>query len=520
MGVKRFVAVDMRRALQSVRDELGPDAVILSNKRVAKGVEILATTDPISTELPVPAKSANPAASQGAGADASSRLATGSDGGAPATPLEDHSPAMRQFNPQQELTQVTRKTPEGSSVLERELDKIQAKARRQAMDIERELHADRERKLRETLASASARAAAVEAGLPQKKRDLMELLGETGSRQSHHSPAKVASQSGATESSDELGSLRKELNSMRQMLEMQLGEVAWNRFNQGAPTQASLWKRLRHMGLSGKSCQRIVQLVGDSESVAASWRTAIAHLSNQISVIDDTMLAEGGVYAFVGPTGAGKTTTIGKLAARYVIEHGADEVALVTTDTYRIAAHEQLRALGRILNVPVRVVDKGKTLEDVLAALHGKSLILIDTAGLSSDLSNGADQLRSLKRLDRAIKTYLTLPATVQAQAMLASYSAYCDAGLDACVITKIDEAVSLGEALNLVLEKRLPVAYITDGQAIPDDVHEAKAIALVTRAVEMMKLREPDEEAFRESYNESLAEDRRMTANGSFANY
>jgi flagellar biosynthesis protein FlhF len=194
------------------------------------------------------------------------------------------------------------------------------------------------------------------------------------------------------------------------------------------------------------------------------------------------------VFAFVGPTGAGKTTTIGKLAARYVLENGADDVALVTTDTLRIAAHEQLRTFGRILNVPVKVVDKHNSLERVLHSLRHKSLVLVDTAGLNRQDYRVVRQLQNLNELSNRLRTVLVVPATSQAEVIKSAFYNYKTDNLCACVLTKFDEAACVGPVLSLAVEQSLPVAYSTDGQGVPDDIAKAEAVALVRYAIDLAK--------------------------------
>lgn len=195
-------------------------------------------------------------------------------------------------------------------------------------------------------------------------------------------------------------------------------------------------------------------------------------------------MARGGMIAFVGATGVGKTTTIGKLAARYVLQHGSSGLALVTTDCFRIAAHEQLKTFGRILDVPVRVVDENHNLDEVLMSLRGKRLVLIDTAGMNANDPEGVQQKQMLASVSVRLKKLLVLSCSSQRQLIEKAWSNYQELDLNACVLTKLDESGSLGDALSLAVEKRLPVAYITDGQKIPDDLIVAQRQDLVSRAV------------------------------------
>ncbi len=412
MEVKRFKATDMHRALQLVRETLGEDAIILSNKKVPEGIEVAAAVD---------------------------------------------SSAPRQISPRQQQNSASK------SNLEKELDKLRLESRNKAKQIEREMQAKR-KPMRERL--------------PEAKMSALDH---------YESRSKERGQSNE-EQTEELLSLRAELQSMRGLLERQLHDVTWNAKVGQSPILSDTYRRLISFGVSTQVARRLIQLVGDVKDVGSAWKYAMGYLSSQIPVMPDNLLLEGGVYALVGPTGSGKTTSIGKLAARYVMQYGADEVALISTDTYRVAAHEQLRAFGRILDVPVKILPEGGDLGALLRQLKRKSLVLIDTAGLSPEKVENCQQLAALASISEQVTTLLTVAATSQAKAMQIAYKQYTKAEIDGCLITKVDEAVSLGEAISFTVEKRLPVAYISDGQKIPDDIYPVDVDDLIERALDCEK--------------------------------
>jgi len=197
-------------------------------------------------------------------------------------------------------------------------------------------------------------------------------------------------------------------------------------------------------------------------------------------VLEKSPVSQRGVIALLGASGVGKTTTIAKLAVRYALKFGPDQLALVTTDSYRLAAYEELRTLGRILDVPIRQVDEHNSLDDVLASLKHKSMILIDTAGFHPGDEERMHQLKMLENSDLAIKKLLVLPSTSQSKVLKSVYELMATVNLDGCVLTKVDETNSLGEVLSLVVENKLPVAYITNGQKIPNDIGKARPEKLV----------------------------------------
>lgn len=202
------------------------------------------------------------------------------------------------------------------------------------------------------------------------------------------------------------------------------------------------------------------------------------------------------MIALVGPAGMGKTTTLAKLAARYVLKYGAQQIALVSMDSYRIGAQEQLKTLGRILNVSVTHVDPGQSLTQALAPLARKRVVLIDTAGLPATDPALKMQLETLASRGVKARNYLVLAATSQSQVLKAAYHSYKRCGLSGCILTKLDEAASLGEVLGLAIGQHLPVAYLADGPRIPDDLQIPRSHQLVSRAVSLQTPEDPSEEA------------------------
>ncbi|MDM7857503.1 flagellar biosynthesis protein FlhF [Thiopseudomonas acetoxidans] len=318
-----------------------------------------------------------------------------------------------------------------------------------------------------------------------------------------HQPA-VAQYSSASQPSvdqQELAQMRSELLGLRELLEMQLGTIAWGSVQHQQPKQAELWKRLQKMGLPAELVGNLMQKVASETDQRQAWRMVLAHLAHELDTPAKDPLQHGGVIALVGPAGMGKTTTLAKLAARYVLEHGAQNVAIVSMDSFRIGAQEQLKTLGRILNVSVSHVEVGQSLEQALHPLQKKRLVLIDTAGLPAQDPMLAMQLDSLAARGVQAKNYLVLAATSQAQVLKAAWHAYKRCGLAGCIITKLDEAVSMGEALGMAICHNLAVAYTTDGPRIPDDIQASRSHQLVSRAVRMQNPDDPGEQEMAAMY-------------------
>lgn len=430
MQVKRFLAADMRRALEMVRQELGPDAIILSSHRTRDGVEIL--TAPSAAMAP---EAVSPAPT----------VAEVSEP-APLSPGQQRAAAIEQAR-------------------ERRLGE------RQLEDSANEFLRSNQR---------------VNAGIPRRDDSHSQRPAVAGSAADRYGLADSPAARG-TSSGSELSQLQAEMADMRLLLEEQLTQMLGAQGAPGTPVMASVARRLERMGLPKDVSSRLLQQGKRQNNLSHSWSDALAHLSHALPVDTSDSVGRGGIFALVGPTGVGKTTTIGKLAARYVLEHGPRDVALVTTDTHRIGAQDQLRSLARILKVPVRVVDEANPLDSVLYSLRRCALVLIDTAGFNHGDPRLAEQMATLGRQPR-IQQLLVLSCNSQSQMLRASLHAYGGKALKGCIFTKLDETASLGEALGLAMQSELPIVYTTDGQDIPRDIDVARAHKLVAKAAALLK--------------------------------
>lgn len=425
MQVKRFFAADMRQAMKLVRDELGSDAAIIGNRRIAGGVELTAALDYKPSAL------------------------------APRVP---------------------------NAELEEELRKTQSRIVTAQAELSSRNDSD------------------------EGNRQLFAGLSLTASEPLvdpyHEQPASPAAPAAPAAVDPRLfDAMRAELSGLRELLEVQLGSLAWNQLQGARPQQANVWRRLQRIGLSGALSRDLLQLTAEIEEPRHAWRMVLAHLARRIDVPEVEPIEQGGVIALVGPAGMGKTTTLAKLAARYVLKYGAGSLALVSMDSFRIGAQEQLKTLGRILNVPVTYVDPGESLAKALEPLLRKRVVLIDTAGLQASDPALRMQLETLAGRGIASKNYLVLATTSQKQVLSAAYHSYSRCGLAGCILTKLDETASLGEVLSLAIGHVLPIAYLTDGPRIPDDLHLPRKHQLVSRAVSVQMQDEPSEEAMADMF-------------------
>lgn len=388
MKVKRYIASTPREALRQVKEELGEDAVILSNRKTRDGVEIMALADSdmsnlVRTPIPPPLS----------------------------TPL-----------------------PQGIS------------------------HYEQNKMLSAEEYYSIPAPPASEAVESQKK------------------PDNVLSPSLAKD-------IIAEIQAMKATLEDQLATVAWGNFTQRRPEKMKLLCTLLDNGFSPLLARRLIDKLPDGLDYEHSLKQAMSALTANLHIAaSDDMIEKGGVYALVGPTGVGKTTTTAKIAARCVIRHGAGKVALLTTDSYRIGGHEQLRIYGQLLGIPVRNIKDTEDLQLTLSELGNKHMVLIDTVGMSQRDQMVAQQIAMLSNCGADVKRMLVLSAASNGRTLDEVISAYQKNGISGCIITKVDEAASLGVALDVVIRRKLPLHYVANGQKVPEDIHIADARYLLHR--------------------------------------
>lgn len=285
-----------------------------------------------------------------------------------------------------------------------------------------------------------------------------------------------------------LVSMRDEINMLRGVLENQLHGIAWKNMKEKHPQHAKLLERLLQMGLRPSLCRSIAERVPYTKDLNQNWRRALTLLATRVTVTNDDILNRGGIVALLGPAGAGKTTSAAKLAARYTLRHGPNRVALVTTDSYRVGAHQQLRTYGQILGAPVHVAKDGDELRNILQTLRNKQLVLIDTAGMTQRDIRLSEQFGMLRQSGLPIRSYAVLSASSQRSALEEVVRSFGKVKLEGAILTKMDETMVPGEALSVVVQNRLPVAYVSDGQRVPEDLHPGRSNNLVNRCVQQMQ--------------------------------
>jgi flagellar biosynthesis protein FlhF len=512
MNVKRFSARSARDALAAVRQALGDDAVVLSTKPCAEGVEILAMAgdsiaqiERVSSQTPKAAarsaaprpaeRSASPAASNTGKASLAARAREQMEG-RPATPspIRDESVA-------QDVDQLAMSTLSFQDyVRERMLKKREAalKAEAQARgELPREGHRDSHREAAPRAAASRPQAATAPqtaaAAARSPRREPPVLLDELPVAPRQPAPGHSASPSMRSDIvmpslADDAPSRREqqdminELRSMKGLIEERFGALAFMEKLQRQPEQARLTQKLLDAGFSPALVRKLVESMPADVGDEAAWASSVLERNLMTAERQAAIEDQGGVFALIGSTGVGKTTTTAKIAAAFAQKHGAHHLGLITLDAYRVGAHEQLRAYGRILGVPVHIAQDRASLEDLLELLSGKKLILIDTAGVAQRDSRTRELLDMLSH--PRIQKLVVVNASAQGETIEDVLIAYRAGSAKGVLLSKIDEAVKLGPALDAMIRHKLSVWGVANGQRVPEDWHRLSAHALVQKAM------------------------------------
>jgi flagellar biosynthesis protein FlhF len=290
----------------------------------------------------------------------------------------------------------------------------------------------------------------------------------------------------APQPSVQMTEMLNEMRNMRSVIESQLTALSWGNIQQRDPVKSKMLSMLLSAGFSASLSRQLTEKMPDNldEAKANNWIKSILSINLNTIENETEMLDEGGIFALIGPTGVGKTTTTAKLAARYVMKHGTQNLGLITTDAYRIGGHEQLRIYGKILGVMVHAVKDEADLKIALNELKNKHTILIDTVGVSQRDRMVAEQIAMLSSTTMPVKKLLCLNATSTGETLADVIKAYKRKGLDGCIITKLDEAATTGNALDVVIREKLKLFYVANGQRVPEDIHVANKAYMIQQAL------------------------------------
>jgi flagellar biosynthesis protein FlhF len=424
MKVRRYVAVNSREALARARAEIGPDAVVLSGRQTEVGFELLAL--------------------------AKSDVAVLVNAGREQKTHELAAPAVSQ--------------------------RAQPAAQKRAPDPRAGAPT-----------APAARAMAPKPWIPPKS-----LSGAPAAATPSIAAPRAAAPATAAAPRTAEPVLVNEIRALRSMVEEQGAHLAWMHDGKSRPLRSAMLRELMVAGFSAVLSRKIAEAVPDDLAAepARQWvaRTLARNLHCGDAAADPAVdpVSSGGVFALVGPTGAGKTTTAAKLAAGCVVRYGAGSLGLISADHYRIGAQDQLRIYGRILGVPVHAVHDAESLRAALEALAGKRLVLIDSIGVGQRDARVAEQTALFE--EQGIARILLLSAASQAETLEEVVQAHGAGSLAGAILTKTDEAVSLGGALDCAIRHRLRLSHVTNGQRVPEDIHPANGPWLIHRALSAVR--------------------------------
>jgi flagellar biosynthesis protein FlhF len=395
--IKRYLDKDMRQVLRRVREDQGDDAVILSNRRVEGGIEIIAAIDYDEALV-----------RQALGVSADDETAIG-------------SAAFQEIAEDDIVVNADRPAP------------------------------------RPAVLSA----------------DLV----------AHQSDNRIV-----------LRDMQSEIKSLRDLLETQLSGLVWKDVSRRSPLRAQILRNLARIGLAPDIANIIVDRLEPVNEIKNLWQAPLATIAQTISVADDRLMQDGGVFALIGPTGVGKTTTIAKIAAQYAMQNWSDDIALISADSYRIGAKEHLAAFANIVGVKVHSASSSEELSVLLDRLKDKKLVLIDTEGRSPRDRDLANRLAAYGKNQDRVRFYLTLSAASQEAGLDEAVREFNKVPLEGCIVTKIDEAAQLGCVISTLIRHDLRACWFSDGQRIPEDLHAAahKRLWLANQAVECMERSQP----------------------------
>ncbi len=438
MNVRRFVGKNAREAIAQARGVWGDQAVVLSNRAIEGGVEIVAMA---GTDVPALAAPAQPASAKPAARTA------------PARGKAAHVEPMSTLSFQQYVRERNRLG-----------EPPQEPGRFAAQALNEELR---------------AQARSAPAVVPPAEADAAPA------------PTRVAAPFApgarafaAVEESSRSDDVMEEIKAMRGMITSQLAGMAWFDTVRRSPAQTQALRLMIGNGFSPQLARQLVGRLpeGRDDTAAKHWLLNVLSRNLRCAGEDTAIVDQGGVFAVVGPTGVGKTTTTAKLAAHFALKHGAGSVGLITVDTYRMGASDQLRAFGRILNIPVHTARDTASLTDLLNLFDRKKLVLIDTVGVGQRDRRVADLLASLPA--QRVQRLLALNASAQAETLEEVVHAYGARAGTRCVFTKLDEAVKSGAVIDVAIRHQLMVEGFANGQRVPEDWHAARAQLLVQKAL------------------------------------
>lgn len=458
MNIQRFLAATSREAMSKARAAFGDSAVILSSRATTGGFEVVATSEENLGSLPVGGAAASLAADKPR-ADEPARRPT----------LAERTNAVERDTETMAMSTLSFQDYVRERMLKRRKEALEAQAASN-LSSRATVSALGAAALEE--AFGPRRAAAPVPGAPapivtREQSDWVAALSVPQNMPSLGTPAPAATISG-------------ELSALRDMIEDRFNMLAWLGTSRTNPLQSNLMLKLIRAGYSPTLVRSVLERLPTDGGPAEAVRWVMDVLARNLKTPEpqNDICEEGGVVSLIGATGVGKTTTAAKLAAQCVKTHGANSVGLITLDTYRVAGYEQLRAYGRMMGVVAHLAHDRAALKDLLNLLSGKRLVVIDTAGLGQKDPRIQDMLEVLAM--PGVKKMLVLNASNHGDTMDDVLSSFQAKALHGVVLSKVDEAVKLGPAVDALIRHQVVLRGVANGQRVPEDWQGPDAAALV----------------------------------------
>lgn len=503
MNVKRFTARTPREALKLVKAAFGSDAVVLSTRPCAEGVEVLAmASDSVGyfERLAAPVQ-APPEAQVAAPPRPAARPARPQPAARPAAaaaqrmePGERREPVFDASSVNEDVERLSMSTLSFQDyVRERMLRRRKAEMQAEEEPAARNpapgplpSHATVVPFSRPVAAASQTAAPVNPAAAPVLTDEVFAQALDQGRGPvmpavAIDPVAAAALRRDGVDLTADRAEMLNELRSMKGLIEERFSALAFMEKLQRQPRQATLSQKLLECGFSPALIRKLVASL-PAEGDESAWAASVLE-RNLVTGERNTALEDaGGIFAFIGTTGVGKTTSTAKMAASFASRHGAGQLGLITLDAYRMAGQEQLRAYGRILGVPVHTAHDRSSLEDLLDLLSGKKMVLVDTGGLAQRDARTAELLEMVSQ--PSVQRLLVINAASQGETIEDTLAAYRVAQCRGVVLTKVDEAVKLGPALDALIRHRVKVLAVANGQRVPEDWHRLSAGTLVQRAL------------------------------------